>query len=225
MNKNIITNISALSIILVSLITPFFSYNMLMTGLFALSGSITNSLAIYMLFEKVPLLYGSGVIPARFSEFKLAIKNLIITEFFNQENIAKFFQDSNQTANRLNDNIDFERIFHELEEAILSSSLGSMINMMGGKEVLAPLKEPVINKLKDISAELLEEFQHNDEKSNISNIILEKVEQIIDKRLAELTPDMVKNIVQNIIKQHLGWLVVWGGVFGGLIGLIFSFIS
>ena len=102
MNKNIITNISALSIILVSLITPFFSYNMLMTGLFALSGSITNSLAIYMLFEKVPLLYGSGVIPARFSEFKLAIKNLIITEFFNQENIAKFFQDSNKTANRLN---------------------------------------------------------------------------------------------------------------------------
>ncbi|MBT4878431.1 MAG: DUF445 domain-containing protein, partial [Alphaproteobacteria bacterium] len=181
--------------------------------------------AIYMLFEKVPLLYGSGVIPARFSEFKLAIKNLIITEFFNQENIARFFQDNNKTAVKLNDNIDFERIFHELEEAILSSSLGSMINMMGGKEVLAPLKEPVINKLKDISAELLEEFQHNDEKSNISNIILEKVEQIIDKRLAELTPDMVKNIVQNIIKQHLGWLVVWGGVFGGLIGLIFSFIS
>ncbi|MCU7375947.1 hypothetical protein PEC18_35415 [Paucibacter sp. O1-1] len=34
-------------------------------GLFALSGAITNWLAIHMLFEKVPGLYGSGVVPSR----------------------------------------------------------------------------------------------------------------------------------------------------------------
>jgi len=51
-------------------ISSFFfeKYNGILSsiGLFALSGSITNWLAVHMLFEKVPFLYGSGVIPARF---------------------------------------------------------------------------------------------------------------------------------------------------------------
>ena len=63
-------------------------------GLFALSGAITNWLAIHMLFEKVPLLYGSGVIPARFEEFKLAIRQLMMEQFFTEENIDRFLSDS-----------------------------------------------------------------------------------------------------------------------------------
>jgi uncharacterized membrane protein YheB (UPF0754 family) len=47
-----------------------------------------------------------------------------------------------------------------------------------------------------------------------------KVEAIVNRRLEELTPQMVKIIVQDMIQKHLGWLVVWGGVFGGLIGLL-----
>lgn len=226
MNKNLITNFSALIIIIISYITPFFSANLLMTGLFALSGSITNSLAIYMLFDKIPFLYGSGVIPARFTEFKSSIKFLIISEFFNQANITKFFnKETINSANNLNNNINYEKIFNDLQEAILNSSLGNMINLMGGKEVLAPLKEPVIAKLQDIASELLAEFKDNSTKGDLAAILLEKIEHIIDKRLAELTPEMVKRILENIIKEHLGWLVVWGGVLGGLIGLIFSFIS
>jgi len=47
-----------------------------------------------------------------------------------------------------------------------------------------------------------------------------RIEHIVDRRLDELTPQLVKEIVQAMIKKHLGWLVVWGGVLGGLIGLI-----
>ncbi len=57
----------------------------------------------------------------------------------------------------------------------------------------------------------------------IGEDIIGKVETVIDKRLGELTPQLVKEMVQEIIRQHLGWLVVWGGVFGGLIGAAFSF--
>jgi uncharacterized membrane protein YheB (UPF0754 family) len=57
----------------------------------------------------------------------------------------------------------------------------------------------------------------------ISQDLTSKIEVVIDKRLAELTPQMVKEIVQAIIKKHLGWLVVWGGVFGGLLGALFGF--
>jgi len=41
-----------------------------MIGVFAFSGAITNSLAIHMLFEKVPFLYGSGVIEVNFHSLK-----------------------------------------------------------------------------------------------------------------------------------------------------------
>ena len=55
---------------------------LLNTGLFALSGAITNWLAIYMLFERVPGLYGSGVIPLHFEDFKTGINDLIMHQFF-----------------------------------------------------------------------------------------------------------------------------------------------
>jgi uncharacterized membrane protein YheB (UPF0754 family) len=57
-------------------------------------------------------------------------------------------------------------------------------------------------------------------KSDISDDMYEKISLVVNKRLDELTPDMVKEIIQKMIKEHLGWLVIWGGIFGGLIGFI-----
>ncbi len=54
--------------------------------------------------------------------------------------------------------------------------------------------------------------------------LLDRVHVIVQRRLDELTPRMVKEIIQQMIRDHLGWLVVWGGVCGGLIGLIASFL-
>ena len=55
--------------------------------------------------------------------------------------------------------------------------------------------------------------------------IHEKVDGVVQKRLDELTPQLVKEIIQKMIRDHLGWLVVWGGLFGGLIGLAAAFIK
>ncbi|MCK5199394.1 MAG: hypothetical protein KAR21_13640, partial [Spirochaetales bacterium] len=82
MNKSLGTNLIALLVILTGYLSPWFSEQILSVGFFALSGAITNWLAIYMLFEKVPLLYGSGVVPLHFREFKDGIRHLIMTEFF-----------------------------------------------------------------------------------------------------------------------------------------------
>ncbi|CAH8237229.1 hypothetical protein VAEKB19_5200018 [Vibrio aestuarianus] len=76
MNKSLVTNIIAL--VLLGAGYQLDNHIALYAGLFAFSGAITNWLAIHMLFEKVPGLYGSGVIPARFEEFKAAIKNLMM---------------------------------------------------------------------------------------------------------------------------------------------------
>ena len=75
MNKSLITNLIAVSITTYGMFAPNYSTEIFMAGLFALSGGLTNWLAIHMLFEKVPLLYGSGVIPLKFEEIKEGIKN------------------------------------------------------------------------------------------------------------------------------------------------------
>ena len=118
-----------------------------MAGLFALSGGLTNWLAIHMLFEKIPFLYGSGVIPERFEEFKQGIKELILTEFFSLTSINKFLESKiNLKKNNLSQELDYDLIFNKLTEAIEESSLGSMLGMVGGKKTLEPLKEPVKKK-------------------------------------------------------------------------------
>ncbi|NBV28454.1 hypothetical protein EBR43_08195 [bacterium] len=51
-------------------------------ALYGLSGSITNSLAITMIFHKIPGIIGSGIIEKNFESFKLKLKETLITHIF-----------------------------------------------------------------------------------------------------------------------------------------------
>ena len=224
MNKSFLTNLISIGIIFFSFISPIYSNVFLNVGIFAFSGSLTNWLAIHMLFEKVPIFYGSGVIPKQFNEIKSAIKKLILEEFFFKENIQNFLS--------TNQNLNFDSVFNEeqknriftkLVQAIEESSLGGMLSMVGGKNALNPLKEPMILKI----SEFLNDFQSNEysiDDNTVDNIKI-KIEEIVNKRLNQLSPMDVKNIIEDMIKNHLGWLVVWGGLIGGLIGFAFSLLS
>ncbi len=221
MNKSLVTNIVAALITVAGHLSPVHGDLIFMVGIFALSGGITNWIAIHMLFEKVPLLYGSGVIPNRFEDFKAGIKTLIVEEFFTREHIERFFRQNGGGASAgIVEKVDYDRVFAHLTEAIEQSSLGAMLSMVGGSKALEPLREPVSLKLKDIIAELVDENLSGDGDADFTGSLIEKVEHIIDNRLNELTPENVKRIVQDMIRKHLGWLVVWGGVFGGAIGLL-----
>ncbi len=229
-DKALITNTVALLIVVIALFQDEGDV-LLSIGLFALSGAITNWLAIHMLFEKVPFMIGSGVIPLRFEAFKSTIKSMIMQQFFNRENLQKFIAAEEQSiANwfkpeQIIDKIDYDRLFNRLVEAIMESSFGGMLAMMGGAEALEGLKDSFIEKIKLTLAEMV---QSDSFKSTIASSInadalsaemVQQIEQIVDRRLEELTPEMVKEIVQELIREHLGWLVVWGGVVGGVIGL------
>lgn len=229
MNKSLITNLIAL---LVTLAGYFLEQTLFFTiGLFALSGAFTNWIAVHMLFDKVPLLYGSGVIPARFEDFKTAIKELMMEQFFTEENIDRFLSGSSGSAVSLDlapviEKIDLNPAFDDLIDVIEKSSFGAMLAMVGGSEALQPLREPFIEKMKTTVGKISqsEEFANilKDELEQPTVIagMREKVSEIIDQRLSELTPQLVKEIIQAMIRKHLGWLVVWGGVFGGVIGFI-----
>jgi len=233
LSKSMTTNLIALVISLIGLI---FSQDFIKSvGFFALSGAITNWLAIHMLFEKIPYLYGSGVIPERFEDFKLSIKQLMMEQFFTESHITSFIQTEEQQGSQLLnlepllDAVDYEKIFQSLVESIMESSFGSMLQMMGGPEALVPLREPVTEKMRIALTEIVasETFktalQDGLNANKISHDIVNKIELVIDKRLSELTPQMVKVMVQNIINEHLGWLVIWGGIFGGVMGALFAF--
>jgi uncharacterized membrane protein YheB (UPF0754 family) len=220
MNKSLITNLVSIFFILIGfLYRDDFSF-IFLVGVFALSGSVTNWLAIHMLFEKIPFLYGSGVILDRFEDIKLGIKNLILQELFSIDQIEKFIFDNKEKASGgIVEKIDFDKVFVGLVESIESSQLGGMLAMIGGRKALEPLKEPFVKKLKVIIEDFIKENAGN---NNSTDELFLKIENILDARLADLSPNDIKTIIQKMIREHLGWLVVWGGFFGGLLGLIFS---
>ena len=223
LDKNLITNLVAFGIALVGLFSPVFGDIILMTGLFALSGGITNWLAIYMLFERVPYLYGSGVIPNRFEDFKSGIKELMIQEFFTSHRIEHFFQEGGHLLiENMKNDVDLNKVFDQLVETIEQSKLGDTLKMVGGRAMLEPLRQPMTEKFEAIMTELATEQA---DKAIDGQKIISQLEQVIDSRLEELTPQKVKELVQQMIRHHLGWLVVWGGVFGGLIGFVISLIN
>ncbi|MAM69642.1 MAG: DUF445 domain-containing protein [Gammaproteobacteria bacterium] len=233
-DKAVLTNLTALLIVGIALLVEIpYQPVVLNTGLFALSGGVTNWLAVHMLFEKVPGFYGSGVIPARFEEFKFGIKKLIMEQFFTPENIQRFInqaehesehQDKN-IARKMAEKVDFSGAYDSLVDVIMNSSFGGMLSMVGGSDALKPLREPFINKMQDYVGRLAEdrEFLRQFRQSSAERVI-SRVEIVVDKRLDELTPQLVKEIIQQMIRRHLGWLVVWGGVIGGLIGLLVSLL-
>ena len=231
-NKSFITNLVASLLIALSFLVTEFSSLLLFTGLFALSGALTNLLAIHMLFEKVPFLYGSGVIPARFESFKEAIKNLMMNEFFTREQLEAFFENEEKKINLepIIEETDFTPAFDALSKTVMESSFGGMLGMFGGEAALDGLREPFSQKMKAAVIKIVnstafnETLQQHMQSSSLNDDMLESIENVIDARLEELTPQMVKEIVQKLIREHLGWLVVWGGVFGGLIGLASSFL-
>ncbi len=232
LNKSFITNLVAVSLVSLSFVIPEFSSLLLFSGLFALSGALTNQLAIHMLFEKVPFLYGSGVIPARFEAFKESIKNLMMNEFFTQEQLDDFFKNEEKKINLepIIEETDFSPAFDALSKTVMESSFGGMLGMFGGESALDALREPFSLKMKGSVIKIVNSeafnatLQNHMQSSSLSSDMIDSIENVIDARLDELTPELVKEIVQKLIKEHLDWLVVWGGVFGGAIGVLSSFM-
>lgn len=229
-NKSLITNVTALGIIGLGYTIPTYGYMVTTAGFFALSGAFTNWIAVHMLFERVPFLYGSGIIPLHFMEFKIAIKRLIMQQFFTEESLRRFFGTEDHEllpTEPILEGIDFDLIYAGLLDTILNSKMGSVLSMVGGAKILEPLKEPITEKLHSVVREIIEspKFRKAWVKEGLSDAVHQKIEKIVDQRLDELTPDMVKSLIQEMIKDHLGWLVIWGGVFGGLIGIILEIMN
>lgn len=228
-NKSLLINLTSLLLIIFSFFFNFeYSQLLLYTGMFAFSGAITNELAIFMIFNKVPFLYGSGIIEKNFEPFKNSIKEMVMSQFFNKEKLDFFFEKEFRNINfkPIIKNANFEKITEAIFEEILDSKIGSILSFIGGNSALNKIKPSLERKLKKTaygivtSKSFKEQVNNYIEKASFSDDLINKVEALVDDRLNELSPLMIKELVEKLIKSHLSWLVVWGGIFGGLIGFI-----
>jgi len=226
-NKSFVTNMLALGLIVLSYsLKGSYQATLNQIGLFALSGALTNWLAVFMLFEKIPLLYGSGVILVRFAEFKQGLRQLIMQEFFNERTLETVLPKEKDWQDIV-DKLDYNKLYESLVAGILASPFGSMISVMGTAKMTESLRRPLQKKLRVAMRDMMAEKALQDklaEKLVGGKKLLATVEEMVDCRLAQLTPLQVKEIIQAMIRKHLGWLVVWGGVFGGVIGGVASWV-
>lgn len=224
MNKSLATNLIAALLLLAGILLPESPSRqyILNAGLFALAGAITNWLAVHMLFEKVPGLYGSGVIAARFEEFKEAIHRLVMENFFTEENFLKFADAALHQgidASSIEENVDLDELFNGFLDVVGKSKFGGMLMMVGGVRALEPLREPFKDEFRVRIGSIVDSFDLTH-----SHKSFEKLQPTIDGmvrgKLDELQANDVKELLSKLIRTHLGWLVVWGGVFGALIGTL-----
>ncbi len=228
MNKSLTTNLLAAAICVIGLTlpeTPLKSYA-LHAGLFALSGAVTNWIAVQMLFEKIPGLYGSGVIVDRFEQFKSGIQTLVLENFFTEDNF-KMFTDAalheGIKPESIHEMIDLDSVFNGFLGAIEASKFGSMLSFVGGLKALEPLRGPFKIEFEKKIDEVIENLDLTKGEMSFDSF-RPTVEKLVQGKLDQLNPQEVKLIIERMIREHLGWLVVWGGVFGGLIGILSVFI-
>ncbi|HCL29854.1 MAG TPA: hypothetical protein DIC52_15615 [Candidatus Latescibacteria bacterium] len=200
---------------------------MLAAGVFGFAGGITNWLAVKMLFDRVPLLYGSGVIPNRFREIRATIKGLIMTHFFDEEYLRRFFDEHGSqltggvsleqelTALLASDQAD-EAIEAELE-LLKQGPMGMMVKMAGNdmlKVIIKQFMGGLVTRIAPVA-----EARLRDKAIDVPALRVQ-VDRLLEVKLEELTPEIVKGMMERVMREHLGWLIVWGNVFGAAIGLL-----
>lgn len=226
-NKSFLTNLISAVVFGASYVIPEFTGRnaLMLASLFALSGALTNWLAIYMLFERIPGLYGSGIIALRFDQFKESIRSLVMVNFFTRENFVKVTQNTlphTIQPELVLGRIDFDKVFHGFVAVIKNSSFGGIFTLFGGEKVIESMREPFKKEFERQASEILRNIDVAAvlQKEADFETFRSKISSMVDATVDEFTPQKVKKIVEEMMRTHMGWLVVWGGIFGALIGFV-----
>ena len=138
---------------------------LLEAGLFAFSGGITNALAVKMLFDRIPGLYGSGVILDRFDELRREIKRLIVENFFSEKYIRSFVERHRGTLD-WERYLDFEKARRVVVERFVEKNWDRFLSPENVKVLIRGqvdrlLSSPVGGLLQMVGRSTIEGIVHN----------------------------------------------------------------
>jgi len=205
----------------------------LAAGVFGFAGGITNWLAVHMLFERVPGLYGSGVIPLRFVEIRETVKDTMMKTFFDSEYLERYLrtklaslaEGSDGAAlqaelSRMLGSPAVEQMVEAQLEGLKAKPEGLILAMQGIEP--RSLKPVVMAFIKGAAADLGPIIATQLDPAAIMPVhrLRAEIDSLMSTKLLELTPERVRALLEEVIRVHLGWLVVWGNVFGAAIGLV-----
>ncbi|GMI11408.1 hypothetical protein TrVE_jg931 [Triparma verrucosa] len=210
-----------------------FTKYLLSFGLFSFAGGITNWLAIKMLFDRIPGLYGSGVIPRQFVAIRETVKNTIMKTFFDETYLEEYVNErakgmltSFDLSSKLKEGLSTPEFDEKLIKKMTEMSekpegmlIQTMSQMFGGVPLLVPVIKPLIIGFADEFAGSLTDNFDIGQFVSIEKVRLE-IDGLMTEKLKMLTPEKVKTLMEEVIREHLGWLIVWGNVFGGGLGVI-----
>ena len=148
MDKGTVSNVVSTGVLALGLLWEAGQVKALIlsAGLFAFSGGMTNWLAVKMLFDKIPGLIGSGVIPARFREIRRKVKDLILEHFFEEEYLRKFFSEHQK-------DVDWNRYIKTFSEgrSPVTAFVEKQWEKLTGADVIQPIIDKQIDSLADSS--------------------------------------------------------------------------
>eukprot|EP01012_Entosiphon_sulcatum_P044643 TRINITY_DN5942_c0_g1_i1.p1 TRINITY_DN5942_c0_g1~~TRINITY_DN5942_c0_g1_i1.p1 ORF type:complete len:301 (-),score=54.37 TRINITY_DN5942_c0_g1_i1:31-912(-) len=215
----------------VPLIGPYlFSF-----GMFGLAGGLTNALAIKMLFDRIPFVYGSGVIPAKFEEIRANLKQIMMALFFDKDYLEGYIlRKLGKLSGSLHLEARAQQLFQSPEvEALINEKLAELAERPEGLFLsmmnipLGSLKSLVLPFVLSLSADLAPTLLRIAEPGNLYTVdaIHAEIDTALTAKLSLLTPLQVKQVLEDVIRDHLAWLVVWGNIFGGVLGVLSHFMG
>ena len=199
--------------------------------MFGFAGGVTNWLAVKMLFDEIPGVYGSGIIPKQFKQIRNTIKEMIMDTFFEPAFLQK------QLSSKLGGMVgpdqveaqlvaalesqEFSEIINQKMTELSSSPMGAMVTMAGiNANSIKPFLKPFVKAISVKVAPMVGEIVNGGTGAGSPIMKLrDEVNRLMEERLKELTAQRVKGLIEAVMRAHLGWLVVWGNIFGGLIGV------
>jgi uncharacterized membrane protein YheB (UPF0754 family) len=215
-------------------------------ALFAFSGGITNALAVKMLFDRVPGLIGSGVIPARFREIRAKVKQLILEHFFDREHLQQFFKDLEgdiewhkylkrtprsrgplagvieKQWNKLTAPEVVQPIIDQQMEKLLDSSVGGMLLMVGVEAVKPVVNQFVSSFVASMQKKVLESASQLGEEDIGVELdeekVIEDIRVNVDRLLEKKLEQLDAGTVKRMMEEVIRQHLGWLVVWGNVFG-------
>ena len=250
MDKGTLSNVISAAVVVVGFLLPEGTARdfLLSVGLFAFSGGITNSLAIKMLFDRIPGLIGSGVVPARFQEIREKIRSVILEHFFDEEHLRRYLEkhrgewdwkswvrqtgdgrgpvveiiekhwDALASPERLQPFVDAE------VEKLLDSKIGGLLIMVGVDSVKPAVRQFVSSfaaTMKSRVIELASKAEPSDAAIELDEAkLLRDVRAQVEVLLQEKLVELDAPVVKRVVEDVIRSHLGWLVVWGNVLGAV-----